>query len=136
MGIGWLIDNHSHSQSGGGQEGRRSIPRPVAGTRCKSEADRRRSVCVTMTMVMSMVKLRKRPMQTIKASEFKAKCLALMDEVARTGRPILITKNGRPVAELRAHSSRERQPAGVWKGKVMIKGDIISPLDVDWEALR
>jgi antitoxin (DNA-binding transcriptional repressor) of toxin-antitoxin stability system len=59
-----------------------------------------------------------------------------VDEVARTGRPILITKNGKPVTELRAHPLHEGQPAGVWKGKVMIKGDILSPLDVDWEALQ
>ena len=37
-------------------------------------------------------------MKTIKASEFKAKCLKLMDEVADTGQPLVITKNGRPVA--------------------------------------
>jgi prevent-host-death family protein len=42
----------------------------------------------------------------IKASEFKAKCLALMDEVARTGNPVVITKNGKPVAELVPHRSR------------------------------
>ena len=36
--------------------------------------------------------------RTIKASEFKAKCLKLMDEVAETGQDIIITKNGRPVS--------------------------------------
>ena len=40
-------------------------------------------------------------MTTIQASEFKAKCLALMDQVARTGQTIVVTKNGKPVAELR-----------------------------------
>ena len=35
----------------------------------------------------------------IKASEFKAKCLALMDEVERTGQSLVITKKGKPVAE-------------------------------------
>ena len=34
----------------------------------------------------------------IKASEFKAKCLALVDEVARTGAAVVITNNGKPVA--------------------------------------
>ena len=38
--------------------------------------------------------------RTIKASEFKAKCLKLMDEVAETGEEIIITKNGKPVAKL------------------------------------
>ena len=36
--------------------------------------------------------------RTIKASEFKAKCLKLMDEVAESGEEIIITKNGRPVS--------------------------------------
>ena len=39
-------------------------------------------------------------MKTIKAGEFKAKCLKLMDEVAETGQSIVITKNGTPVARL------------------------------------
>ena len=39
-------------------------------------------------------------MKTIKASEFKAKCLKLMNEVAESGNIIVITKNGHPVAQL------------------------------------
>lgn len=46
-------------------------------------------------------------MKTIKASEFKAKCLGLMDQFERTGEPIVITKNGRPVARL---GPLERRP--------------------------
>ena len=43
--------------------------------------------------------------RTIKASEFKAKCLKLMDEVAENGEEIVITKNGKPVAKLTAYRS-------------------------------
>ena len=75
-------------------------------------------------------------MQKIRASEFKAKCLALMDEVARTGEPVLVTKNGKPVAELRPHRPRTENPAGVWKDQLIVKGDIISPLGADWDALK
>ena len=75
-------------------------------------------------------------MQKIKASEFKAKCLALMDEVARSGEPVLVTKNGKPVAELRPHRPRTETPAGVWKGRLVVKGDIISPVGADWDALK
>jgi prevent-host-death family protein len=39
-------------------------------------------------------------MRTLKASEFKAKCLKLMDEVAESGEAIVITKNGKPIAQL------------------------------------
>ena len=72
----------------------------------------------------------------IKASEFKAKCLALMDEVARTGETLVITKNGKPVAELAPHRSKARSPLGILKGRMIIKGDIISPIDVEWDALK
>ena len=41
----------------------------------------------------------------IKASEFKAKCLAVLDEVERTRRSVVITKRGRPVAELIPHAA-------------------------------
>ena len=49
-------------------------------------------------MVMAMVIKETLDMRTIKASEFKAKCLKIMDEVAETGETVLITKNGVPVA--------------------------------------
>ena len=73
---------------------------------------------------------------TIKASEFKAKCLAVMDEVARTGKSVVITKNGKPVADLVPHRSRKRNALGILKNRLIIKGDIISPIDVEWEALK
>jgi prevent-host-death family protein len=44
-----------------------------------------------------------RMFRVIKASKFKAKCLALIDEVAGTGDPIVITKNGKPLVELVPH---------------------------------
>ena len=74
--------------------------------------------------------------KTIKASEFKAKCLALMDEVARTGETVVITKNGEPVADLVPHRVKKRSPFGVWKGQVEITGDIMSPIDVEWDAMK
>jgi len=74
--------------------------------------------------------------KTIKASEFKAKCLALMDEVAHTGNAVVITKKGKPVAELVPHRSRKRNALGILKNRLIIRGDIISPIDVEWEALK
>jgi prevent-host-death family protein len=72
----------------------------------------------------------------IKASEFKAKCLALMDEVAHTGNSVVITKKGKPVADLVPHRLKKRSPFGILKDSVKITGDIISPIDVEWEALK
>jgi prevent-host-death family protein len=74
--------------------------------------------------------------RTIKASEFKAKCLALIDEVAKSGDPLVITKNGKPMADLVPHRLSLRSPLGIWKGNIAIKGDIISPIDVEWDALK
>jgi prevent-host-death family protein len=70
----------------------------------------------------------------IKASEFKAKCLAIMDEVERTGQSVVITKKGKPVAELVPHRERKKNARGVLKNCLFITGDIISPIDVEWEA--
>jgi prevent-host-death family protein len=77
-------------------------------------------------------------MQTIQASKFKAKCLALMDEVARTGETILVTKNGKPVAELRPHRPpRAKSIIGLNKGEIEILGDIVSPVATGlWKALE
>ncbi|MGO8758104.1 MAG: type II toxin-antitoxin system Phd/YefM family antitoxin [Terracidiphilus sp.] len=47
-------------------------------------------------------------MKTMAAGEFKAKCLKVMDEVAATGEPVLITKRGKPVARV---VSPEEAPA-------------------------
>ncbi|MDE2937448.1 MAG: type II toxin-antitoxin system prevent-host-death family antitoxin [Chloroflexota bacterium] len=73
--------------------------------------------------------------RTIKASEFKAKCLKLMDEVADSGEEIVITKNGRPVARLTAYKAKSEKWFGADEGTVKILEDIISPLDVEWEAM-
>jgi prevent-host-death family protein len=72
----------------------------------------------------------------IKASEFKAKCLALMDEVARTGHRVIITKNGKPVAELVPHRAPRRSIRGLFKDDLFIVGDIMSPIDVEWDVLK
>ena len=72
--------------------------------------------------------------RTMKASEFKAKCLKLMDEVAESGQEIIITKNGRPVSRLAPYRKRPDTFFGADKGKIKILGDIVSPLDVEWEA--
>ena len=70
--------------------------------------------------------------RTIKASEFKATCLKLMDEVAETGEEIVITKNGEPVSRLVPY----RERSGLWFGRdrdiIQIKGDIVSPMPSEW----
>jgi antitoxin (DNA-binding transcriptional repressor) of toxin-antitoxin stability system len=81
-----------------------------------------------------MVRISSMTEATIKASEFKAKCLKLMDEVQRTGRPVIITKNGQPVARLEAVNTPRPRLLGLHKGQVEIIGDIIEPTGEVWEA--
>ena len=75
-------------------------------------------------------------MKTIKASEFKAKCLKIMDEVAATREPVIITKTGVAVAKLVPVTGKPDTLVGALKGSITIIGDIISPIDVEWEAMR
>jgi prevent-host-death family protein len=73
----------------------------------------------------------------VKASEFKAKCLALMDEVARTGESVVVTKKGEPLVELVPLKSKAKKDAfGILKGELVITGDIMSPIDVEWDAMK
>lgn len=72
----------------------------------------------------------------VKASEFKAKCLAIMDEVARTGQRVVITKNGKPVADLTPHRNEKPSALGILKDSLFITGDIMSPIDVEWDAMK
>ena len=71
---------------------------------------------------------------TIKASEFKAKCLKLMDMVAETGQELIISKNGRPVARLVPYHRKPDSLFGIDREKLEILGDIVEPLDIEWEA--
>ncbi len=73
----------------------------------------------------------------IAAGEFKAKCLKLMDRVARDHEEIVITKRGKPVAKLVPVNDAETPTGrGCMEGTIKIVGDIVSPIDVDWEAAR
>ncbi len=83
-----------------------------------------------------MVARRTAKSRRTKASEFKAKCLALIDAVGRTGESVVITRNGKPIAELSPYKQRKRNAFGILKGRVFITGDIISPIDVEWDALK
>ena len=72
--------------------------------------------------------------RTIKASEFKARRLKLMDEVAENGGEIIITNNGRPVSRLLPYREPPEAPFGRDRDRIRILGDIMEPIDVKWEA--
>lgn len=72
-------------------------------------------------------------MKTIPISEFKAKCLGLIEQVDKTRQPLRITRHGRVVAELiPAGPDRKRKFLGGMVGTAKIVGDIVSPvIDLD-----
>ncbi len=78
-------------------------------------------------------------MITITATEFKAKCLAILDRVARTGERVTILKHGRPVAQLVPPTAESGvSPQEGLRGTVRILGDVVGPVlpPQAWEAER
>lgn len=67
-------------------------------------------------------------METINATDFKARCLAILDRVRETGERVVILKRGRPVAELGPPSHMDSEyPQFELRGTVTVVGDIIEP---------
>lgn len=76
---------------------------------------------------------------TLAISRFKATCLAVLEQVRRTGRPVTVTRFGKPVARVvPPEPAAKNRRLGAYKGQIEILGDIVSPvLPLEaWEALR
>lgn len=71
----------------------------------------------------------------IPAAQFKAECLKLMDEVEKTRRPIVITKHGRPVAQLAPVPADTGSLFGYMRETMRLRGDVMAPLDFEWSTL-
>jgi antitoxin (DNA-binding transcriptional repressor) of toxin-antitoxin stability system len=78
--------------------------------------------------------------KTIAISKFKATCLAQLDSVHKTGRPLLITRRGEPIAQILPPPIAKKKQSwlGSFRKSGSINGDIISPAtDIDqWEVLH
>jgi len=66
-------------------------------------------------------------MKTIPAGQFKARCLAIMDEVQAKRQAVVITKRGKPVAKLVPVEKEKDDIFGFLKGKIKVTGDVVSP---------
>jgi prevent-host-death family protein len=76
-------------------------------------------------------------MQEIAISKFKATCLAVLEDVRKTGRPVRVTRFGKPVAEVvPARAAKKKSWIGCMKGTAEITGDIVGPIGAfdDWEV--
>lgn len=67
----------------------------------------------------------------IPAGEFKARCLAILDDVAETGEEVVVTKRGKPIARV-----VPLEPPRSLKGSVVREDDLITPIEDDWDAQR
>ncbi|HLK05779.1 MAG TPA: type II toxin-antitoxin system Phd/YefM family antitoxin [Candidatus Acidoferrum sp.] len=79
-------------------------------------------------------------MNEVSISEFKAKCLALLEQVRKTKQPLRVTRHGKPVAEIVPPTENvdRMEWIGSMQGSAVTLGDIISPAtdEEDWEILR
>jgi len=80
-----------------------------------------------------MATKRKAAARAIPAGQFKAKCLGLLDDVAYSGRELIVTKHGKPVAKIVPVEPAHRDSM---KGSITFEGDIVAPIDVQWDAAR
>ncbi|MGH9338038.1 MAG: type II toxin-antitoxin system Phd/YefM family antitoxin [Acidobacteriota bacterium] len=76
--------------------------------------------------------------KTYGASEFKSRCLQLLDRVKEKGEEYIITKHGEPVAKVGPVADKKAKPLrGLHKGLVEIRGDIVNvTFEDDWESLK
>jgi prevent-host-death family protein len=74
---------------------------------------------------------------TIAASDFKARCLRILEEVAERGDTVVITKRGKALAKLVPLEAERKPLKGRWSGLARTTGDIVySDTSEDWDALR
>ena len=75
--------------------------------------------------------------KTVLISEFKAKCIKMLKEVQKNGKPLTVTLRGEPIARVEpvAKGAKRKRHLGALRGRMIIKGDIIkSDFEKDWAA--
>jgi prevent-host-death family protein len=78
-------------------------------------------------------------MKSVAVSEFKSRCLSLLEDVARTGEPLLVTKRGRPLARITPSGNvAVARPQDTLRGSVSYEGDLLAPVvrAEAWNAVR
>ena len=72
-------------------------------------------------------------MHKIPAAQFKSQCLAVMDQVAESGRAVVVTKHGKPVVQIIPVQSDENEIFGFLAGRIRIVGDVENTIPLsDW----
>lgn len=91
---------------------------------------RLRAALTIMVMNAKLVTMIRKE-KVVPAGEFKAKCLAILDEVEVRSRSFVVTKRGRPVARVVPLSAKE--PSSL-RGSLLHEEDLLAPVGVDWDA--
>lgn len=73
-------------------------------------------------------------MKTIAAGKFKAICLSLIDRIAQNHEPVVITKHGKPMVKVVPFDQEKDMEQKPLKGAITYMGDVVSPIDDQWEA--
>ena len=73
---------------------------------------------------------------TISISKFKATCLEVLKLVQQSGKPITVTRRGVPVAQVIPPPRLAQNWLGCMAGEARVTGDLLEPLEVDWEVLQ
>jgi prevent-host-death family protein len=72
--------------------------------------------------------------KSVPATEFKTRCLALLEEVRQTRRPLLVTRHGKPVVEISPYVSKNTARVNPLKGSIVFQDDLLSPLEETWDS--
>ena len=75
-------------------------------------------------------------MRTISITDFKARCLALLQELQDADEPLIVTKHSKPFAEVRPCRDDLEAALRKFRGSVVHRGDIVSPIDEEWDVER
>ena len=87
-------------------------------------------------MVTHRIEWETSEMAEMKASEFKAKCLRVIDEVAAGGDELIVTKNGKPLVKMVPYRPKRSSLWGSYAGRIEMHDDLVDPIEVEWEASR
>jgi prevent-host-death family protein len=73
----------------------------------------------------------------VSASELKTRCSEVIERVAKEHRSVIVTKRGKPVACIvPIEPATAESLVGYARGRIKVTGDLLAPIDVEWEASR
>jgi prevent-host-death family protein len=73
--------------------------------------------------------------KSVPATEFKSRCLALLEEVRETRQPLLVTRHGKPVVEISPYVLKNDSLVNPLKNSIVSQSDLIAPLEEKWDSI-